>query len=343
MMSKKKYSLPSTLDNDLSRTVKIVENNIGTLNYKIVPIDVIEFDPDNPREMAITRDELLNKLDEEDPLYEKKRLEHESLERLAGTIKKYGVRNAVEIYKCGISYRLVHGERRCLASILAGKKEIPAKILNKKPNNLDIRLLQLIENVQREDLTLPELLNNIRLVVKEYKKHVKSPETVSAVFLEKTINCSKTHALNVIAVLDAPDRLKQEINNGNIKSLEKASLIAKAKKKAHQERLLELCLDGATLKEIKQESVRQRKTNKAHSIPTQSTKKTPGKKASKIKLGATTNEAVVGKIINFVLSRKPYTQYQDQFKDLALDDYDSYKKAFSLLISIMETIEESKL
>ena len=70
----------------------------------------------------------------------------------------------------GTGYRLIHGERRCLSSILAGKHDIPAKILDEKPNDFDIRLLQLIENIQREDLILIDVLNNVKEVIKEYKQ-----------------------------------------------------------------------------------------------------------------------------------------------------------------------------
>jgi len=107
---------------------------------------------------------------------------------MAETIKKYGVRNAVEIYKFGTGYRLIHGERRCLSSMLAGKKDIPAKVLDEKPNDLDIRLLQFIENAQREDLNLYETLNNIRQILDEYKRPGIPEFKIDANFLEGVIN-----------------------------------------------------------------------------------------------------------------------------------------------------------
>src|SRR5262249_20205178 len=150
-----------------------------------------------------------------------------------------------------------HGERRCLSSILAGKKEIPAKILDEKPSDFDIRLLQLIENVQREDLTLYETLNNIRQVIKEYKNHIDSTAQVDTIFLENLINRSKTQCLNLLAVLNAPEDLHEHIKQGKIRNLEKAAIITKAKTKSQRDILLQACLEGASLKQLKQESSQQ--------------------------------------------------------------------------------------
>src|SRR6185312_9430011 len=181
---KKRFSLPSSIDSEISGTIDLVRNNIGTLNYKIVPLSAIEFDPNNPRELSITREDLPNGPALDDPFYEKKLEEFESLKQISETIKKYGVRNAVEIYKFGTGYRLIHGERRCLGSILAGKTEIQAKILDEKPNSFDIRLLQLIENIQREDLTLYETLNNIKQEVHEYRMNIEGEFNLNVEFLE---------------------------------------------------------------------------------------------------------------------------------------------------------------
>lgn len=336
---KKKYALPQGISAEISNTVDLVKNNIGTLNYKIIPISAIEFDPENPRDLTISRDDLPDGPAKDDPLYDKKMQEFASLKQTAETIKKYGVRNAVEIYKYNNSYRLIHGERRCLSSILAGKKDIPAKILNEKPSDFDIRLLQLIENVQREDLTLYETLNNIRHVIKEYKNHVDSTVIVDAFFLESLINRSKTHCLNFLAVLNASEELHDCIRTGQIRSLEKAAIIAKAKTKSQKSTLLNYCLEGASLKQLKQESLQQKKQDSRAMTLTVSQKKRPGKQASKINLGSTTNKYVITKLISLVASDPLYSRFKEQFNRMSMDDYGGCATAFSSLIQIMEQVE----
>jgi ParB family chromosome partitioning protein len=337
---KKKYVLPSSISSEISSTLDLVKNNIGTLNYKIVPISAIEFDPENPRELAITREDLPDGPTNTDPLYKKKMEEFESLKQTAETIKKYGVRNAIEIYKFNNNYRLIHGERRCLSSILAGKKDIPAKILDEKPSDFDIRLLQLIENVQREDLTLKETLNNIRQVIKEFKDQVDSTVTVDAIFLEGLINRSKTHCLNYLAVLNATDDIQELIGRGEIRSLEKAAIIAKTKIKSDRDLLLQACIGGASLKELKQKSFQQKKLDHVPlSLLVGEQRKRRGKSASKINLGSTTQKTVVEKIIRLVSKDPLYFKFKEQLVQMKLDDYGACANAFSLLIQIMEKVE----
>jgi len=338
---KKKYSLPSGISSEISSTIDLVKNNIGTLNYKIIPLEVIEFDPNNPRDLVITREDLPHGPRGDDPFYEQKMQEFESLKQTAETIKKYGVRNAVEIYKFGNSYRLIHGERRCLSSILAGKKDIPAKVLDEKPNDFDIRLLQLIENVQREDLTLNDTLNNIRQVIKEYKQHINSSVDVNVVFLEGLINRSKTQCLNFLAVLNAPEDLQISIKNGEIKSLEKAAIIAKAKSDTQRNTLLKSCVEGASLNELKQASIQQKKLKGLSRSAMSNQKNRPGKKAAKINLGSTININVVSKLVNLVSNDPLYSVFKEQFTRMSFDDYSSCSIAFSSLIQLMEKIEFS--
>ena len=106
-----------------------------------------------------------NGLDRNDPLYERKLEELEKLKELAITIESSGVINPIVVYKRGEVYRVVAGERRSLASILAGKNEIEARVFNEKPKGFELKLIQWIENTAREDLTLDERIGNIREII----------------------------------------------------------------------------------------------------------------------------------------------------------------------------------
>ncbi|MCP6769829.1 ParB N-terminal domain-containing protein, partial [Klebsiella pneumoniae] len=78
--------------------------------------------------------------------------ELEKLKELASTIESSGVINPIVVYKRGEVYRVVAGERRCLASFLANKSEIEARVFNEKPKGFELKLIQWIENTAREDL-----------------------------------------------------------------------------------------------------------------------------------------------------------------------------------------------
>ena len=337
-MRKKTYALPTGLSSEIGNTVEVVKNNIGTLNYKIVPLSAIEFDPENPRELSIKIEDALYGLQSDDIEYDKKVKELESLKQMAETIKKYGVRNAVEIYKFGAGYRLIHGERRCLSSIIAGKKDIPAKVLDEKPNDLDVRLLQFIENAQREDLTLYETLNNIKQILNEYKQ-LQIPEfKIDANFLEGLINRSRTACFNYLSVLNATSEVQDAIKNGKIRSLEKAVLISNATNQKHKQFLLEACLQGASLKQLKKEA----KTLKDVKVTTPSNEKSSvvrGKKAEKVNMGSTKNKNVIAKLVNLVASADRYSAFTDHFESMKFETFNDCINSFGSLIKIMEKVE----
>ena len=73
------------------------------------------------------------------------------------------------------------------------------------------------------------------------------------------INRSKTQCLNFLAVLNAPQDLQLAIQRGEVRSLEKAAIIAKSKTDSQRSILLKSCIEGTSLTKLKQESLQQKK------------------------------------------------------------------------------------
>ena len=206
MAKKKVFQISEALTEGLEETITAAHNYSGELRIDVISIKRIEVDPENPRDLAINTDDLYRGLSESDPDYIRKSEELSSLQTIANSIRDQGIINPIVVYKYGDKYRLVAGERRTLASILAGRQDIQAKILDTKPNELKIRLLQWIENVERSDLTLWERLRNLEKIAVTYatKKNI-STEQVTITELSNLIGCSKPHAMNYKAVLMAED------------------------------------------------------------------------------------------------------------------------------------------
>ncbi len=85
-MIKKGFSIPDVISRDLSSTVDFVKNNIGSMNYRLVPLSAIELDPDNPRKLRISRDDVMNGLKAEDNIFEIKSKELASLQEMSESI-----------------------------------------------------------------------------------------------------------------------------------------------------------------------------------------------------------------------------------------------------------------
>lgn len=93
------------------------------------------------------------------------------IDNLADSIKQHGVLSPITVIKNDKNkYMICYGERRYKAAKYAGLKSIPAIVINSLPD--DIREKQLIENIQRSELTFTEIADTIQYLidVKKLKK-----------------------------------------------------------------------------------------------------------------------------------------------------------------------------
>jgi ParB family chromosome partitioning protein len=73
------------------------------------------------------------------------------LRGLAATIREFGVLEPLGVRKVDDTYRLVYGNRRRAAAIIAGLREVPCIILEDRAED-DYVIHQLVENMQRRNL-----------------------------------------------------------------------------------------------------------------------------------------------------------------------------------------------
>ena len=79
------------------------------------------------------------------------RFPEQAITELAESINEHGVIQPILVRRLGDKYEIIAGERRYKASLLAGKRTIPAIVA--ELNDKDSAEVALIENVQRQDLT----------------------------------------------------------------------------------------------------------------------------------------------------------------------------------------------
>lgn len=89
-------------------------------------------------------------------------LDADSLNALAASIKEHGVIQPIIVRRTPDAnrYVVVAGERRVLAASLAGLAEVPALIRDGTPGEL--RAVQAVENLQREDLSIAEIAEGLQ-------------------------------------------------------------------------------------------------------------------------------------------------------------------------------------
>lgn len=335
MAKKKVFQISNSLVDGLKETISAAQNYSGDLRVEVISIKKIEVDPENPRDLSITFDDLYKGVSEQDINYLRKQEEVASLQSIAYSIKEQGILNPIIVYKFGEKYRLVAGERRTLASILAGKTDIQAKILENKPNDLKISMLQWIENIERSDLSLWERIRNLEKIVNACaeRKGIDARD-ITVTELSNLIGCTKPHAMNYKAVLKANKELKNLIFENKIKNLEKAALIAEIPSDETRQHAISACLSGATLKKLK--VIASQSFVKPKRIKELVEKR--GRQASAIHLGATKNVHVARIIFDSILQNKALIHVADHFKQINWDDRRSVSEIFKQLLQTLEEL-----
>jgi ParB family chromosome partitioning protein len=341
MAKRKTFVLNKELQEGLTQTMTAAKHYAGDLRYEIVPLSQIEFDPDNPRDLAIEFSDLPQGPVYTDVLYKRKMDEINNLNSLAETINKQGLINPIVVYKHGNKYRLIAGERRCLASMIAGKHDIKANILSERPSEYRQRLLQWIENIEREDLSLWERLQNIKMIVSAYQKQNTKVETINANLIKNILGCSLPHAGNYHKVLNADKPLSAAIERREINNLEKAALVAKIENEDLQKQMLTACVAGASLKQMKQLATEEKKITqeKKKQAITDKLAAGRGRKAGRINLGAVKDPIVIQTIIESVVEQDRFRHYHSRFQNLDWNNLTAVSIAFKELLEIIQLID----
>lgn len=129
---------------------------------------------------------------------------------LAESIKENGIIQPILLRKITtdeeVKYEIIAGERRFRASKVAGLTEIPAIV--KKLNNHEALELALIENIQREDLSVIEEAAGYQRLMDEFSY---SQEQIS-----KKVGKSRSHVANLLRLLSLPKSVQIMVDNGAI-------------------------------------------------------------------------------------------------------------------------------
>lgn len=160
----------------------------GELNFGIVdlPIEKISPNKNQPR----------------------KNFDHESLEELSFSIKKYGILQPIIVQKLNENeYQIIAGERRWRASSLAGLKRIPVIVKSSEDNKNNIAI-SLIENIQRKELSPIELADTYYDL---HSKHGLKHETIA-----KMVGKKRETISNFIRLLDLTPYVKNLLISGKI-------------------------------------------------------------------------------------------------------------------------------
>src|SRR5690606_36762819 len=137
-----------------------------------------------------------------------KKFDDEKIDELAQSIKEHGVLQPIIVTKIrdGIGYYIVAGERRYKACKKLGLNTIPAIV-----RDIDRKIMAeiaLLENLQRENLTVVEEANAYKMLIDEYG--------LTQQEVADRIGKSRSHITNILRVLNLPEIVQKMLNDNEI-------------------------------------------------------------------------------------------------------------------------------
>lgn len=157
---------------------------VNTAEVQEIPLDQIVANPYQPRLV----------------------FDQEQLKELADSIGRHGVLQPILVVRTAEGFQLVAGERRVLASRLAGRTSIPAQV--KDLDSRTILAVALVENVQRAELDPVEKARALARLREEFGATQEE--------LAKEIGVSRAQVANLLRLLALPASVQEAISRGQL-------------------------------------------------------------------------------------------------------------------------------
>jgi ParB family chromosome partitioning protein len=180
----------------------------GGVPYREIPLSAIEADPNQPRQ----------------------NFDQDKLQELADSIRLYGVLSPILVKSGNLPgrYVIISGERRFRASYLAGQSSIPAIVNQAEEADGKKLAIQLVENLQRSDLSPLERAHAIAAL--------RDGHSLSVRDIADKLSISKSAVQRSLDILQLPHDLLNALREGVAES--KVLLLAKVQDESERAKYL---------------------------------------------------------------------------------------------------------
>lgn len=142
------------------------------------------------------------------PFQPRKHFDEAALKELSQSIKEHGLLQPIVVIEKENGFLLIAGERRLRAHKLAKLKRIKAIIANVDIDEVRLRELALIENIQRENLNAIELANSYAELIEVHK--------ITHDELSNIVHKSRSQITNTMRLLSLSAYAQKKVASGKI-------------------------------------------------------------------------------------------------------------------------------
>lgn len=174
------------------------------------------------------------------PYQPRRRLDEDSLEELAASIRTHGVLQPVVVRPRDEGYELIAGERRWRAARLAGLVEIPALV--RDASDRQVAMLALLENLQRDDLHFFEEAEGYARLLSEFEMTQEE--------LARQLGRSQGAVANRLRLLRLPEAVRDVISREMLSERHARALLAVADETTQLELAKRSAREGWTVRQL---------------------------------------------------------------------------------------------
>jgi ParB family transcriptional regulator, chromosome partitioning protein len=174
------------------------------------------------------------------PHQPRKIFNEEAINELKQSIQAHGILQPIVLRKSIKGYEIVAGERRYRAAKAAGMKEVPAIV--KELTEAQMMELALLENLQREDLTVMEEAAAYQLIMDKLN--------VTQAELASRIGKSRPHISNYVRLLDLPPEIQEMIAESKLSMGHARALLGVKPKQKQLEAAEKTAAEGWTVRQL---------------------------------------------------------------------------------------------
>ncbi len=191
------------------------------------------------------------------------RFDQTALSELADSIREHGVLQPIVVRSMpGGSYQIIAGERRWRASRMAGLSEIPAVVVEAGDDK--VMELALIENLQREDLTIIEEAMGYRVLMETYGF---TQEQVA-----RRMGKSRPVIANALRILNLSPEALNRLEKGELSPGHARALAGLESQELMDSLAAETVKSGLTVRQLEKLAAQQKAPKKKLSLPEKAAK-----------------------------------------------------------------------
>lgn len=171
----------------------------------------------------------------------RKSFDEYELKRLSDSIQASGIIQPLIVRKTENGYRLIAGERRLKAAVMAGLRRVPCVV--HKTDDETAALYSLLENLQRSNLTVFEEAEGINRLINEYG--------ISQAEAAARLGVSQSGLSNKLRLLKLSDSVKERISSARLTERHARALL-KLPENRHEEVLDRIIAEGLTVSQTEE-------------------------------------------------------------------------------------------